>query len=155
MKNFKTYCLVIILLFVTNIYTFYLYYDQAENIVQLQTENLKLKNEYTSKTLENELDFIAKGFIKAIKDKDDNIIKSYVAKNIEVNKELQIKLPNNVVIHYPYPSEINTLKLSFFDQKEFRIGYEFYNNNQNIRFINISFIREQDQWKIQNIENDT
>jgi len=161
MKNRKTYFwFIIILLFFlfTNAYTLYLNYYQAQNILKLQKENSELsivKSEYSNKIFQNELDIIAKAFIKAMIDKDDNTIKKYVAKNIEVNKNLQIKLLNNSIINYSYPSEINTLKQSFFDQNEFRIGYEYYNNKNTINFIIISFIREQNQWKIQNVENDT
>lgn len=151
--------MIIMLLILTNTYTLYFNYYQAQNVLQLRKENAELNiiiSEYPNKILQSELDIIAKGFIKAMIDGDDNTIKRYVAKNIEVNKNLQIKSSNGSIINYFYPSEINTpLKKSFYDQNEFRIGYEYYNSKNTIQFIIISFIKEQDQWKIKNVENDT
>lgn len=147
-------------------YFYFLNERLQKELYSVQKENLNLKATLTNKSKEyqgqyetrNILDIDSRKLLKALVSHDVSSIKGYVAKNVEVtSKELIISLPEfSQPITYPYPSSLGELRqreYHFVRQNKFVTGYETV-NDLGTKVIILTYIKEGQSWKLQNIEND-
>lgn len=175
MKKISRYFLVFGVLTISiavNCYMYYYVYKQSVNIFFLEKENHKLSilnNQYANKLridkevyeLRNILDIDARRFINAMVNKDLETIKKYTAGNIRVyDNELVITLPQfRDKYTYQYPARVGELRqrhYSLDENKRFITGYEASDESKtnSIWIIELTFIREGKDWKIQMVGND-
>lgn len=162
-KNPK-YTFALVLLAVSLVLNGYLYhenYQQSEKIIRLKQQtsdySRKLETEKETYDLRNILDISARRFLKAMIDRDLETLKKYTAKYIQVdNMELVISIPQSKdQITYPYPAQISELRQRdyYFEQNTFTSGYEATDSNGSWLFI-ITFVKEGQDWKVQDVSND-